>query len=448
MAMNTSTVMSFEQSAALRERAHRAIPAGCHTYSKGDDQFPQLSPGFINRASGCYAYDVDGNEFVDWGMGLRSVILGHAYSRVNEAAIEQIRLGQNFTRPAPIETEVAEHIIDLIPSADMVKFAKDGSDVTSAAIRMARAYTGRDYVAICKEHPFFSFYDWFIGTTPVNAGVPDAISNLSLTFHYNDLPSLQKLFDEHPGQISSIMMEPVTTDEPNPGFLEGVRDLATREGAVLIFDEMISGFRWDLRGAQTYFGVTPDMSTFGKAVANGFSVAALTGRRDIMELGGLRHDKPRVFLLSSTHGGETHALAACKATLTEMAEKNVTAHLWMVGKRLQDGFNEAARRAGVAGQVKAAGYACSPILTFKDKNGKSSSGLRTLYLQEMIAQGILIPYIAPCFMHTVAEIDRTAEASERALRQVARVLNGEPLGNLLVGPPTRPVFRRFNNDEQ
>ena len=217
---------------------------------------------------------------------------------------------------------------------------------------------------------------------------------------------------------------------------------------MLVFDEMISGFRWDLRGAQTYFGVTPDMSTFGKAVANGFSVAALTGRRDIMELGGLRHDKPRVFLLSSTHGGETHALAACKATLTEMAEKNVTDHLWMVGKRLQDGFNEAARRAGVADQVKAAGYACSPILTFKDKSGKSSSGLRTLYLQEMIVQGILIPYIAPCFMHTVAEIDRTAEASERALRQVARVLNGEPLGNLLVGPPTRPVFRRFNKDEQ
>ncbi len=285
-------------------------------------------------------------------MGLRSVILGHAYSRVNDAAIDQIRLGQNFTRPVPIETEVAEHIIDLIPSADMVKFAKDGSDVTSAAIRMARAYTGRDYVAVCKEHPFFSFYNWFIGTTPVNAGVPDAISNLSLTFHYNDLPSLRKLFDEHPGQISSIIMEPATTDEPHPGFLEGVRDLATREGAVLIFDEMITGFRWDLRGAQTYFGVTPDLSTFGKAIANGFSVAALT----------------------------------------EMAEKNVTAHLWMAGKRLQEGFNEAARRAGVADQVKAAGYACSPILTFKNKSGKSSSGLRTLYFQEIIAQGILIPY--------------------------------------------------------
>ena len=438
--------LSFQRSAALRERAHRAIPAGCHTYSKGDDQFPQLSPGFIDHASGCYAYDVDGNEFLDWGMGLRAVILGHAYPRVSEAAIEQIHRGSNFTRPSVLEVELAEQIIDLIPCAEMVKFAKNGSDVTTAAIRLARAATGRDYVALCKEHPFFSFDDWFIGTTPCDAGVPEGVTNFSLTFHYNDLDSLQRLFDAHPGRIAAVILEAATTDAPAPGFLEGVRALTQREGAVLVFDEMITGFRWDARGAQSFYGVTPDMATFGKAIANGFSVSALTGKREIMDLGGLHHDQPRVFLLSATHGGETHALAACRATLSEIVERDVVAHIWSIGQRLQDGLNAAASRLGLPQQVQCIGYPCSPTLTFKDREGKVSAGLRTLFLQETIAEGVLIPYIAPSFAHGPAEVDRTVEAAERALGRVARVLDGEPLADHLVGAPTRPVFRRFNAD--
>ena len=330
--------------------------------------------------------------------------------------------------------------------AEMVKFAKNGSDVTTAAVRLSRAATGRDFVAICADHPFFSVDDWFIGTTPMNAGVPEATIKLSLTFRYNDLESLRRLFAEHPNGIAAVIMEPATLEEPVPGFLEGVRDITEREGAVLIFDEIITGFRWDVRGAQHYFGVTPDLSCFGKALGNGFSVAALVGRRDIMQRGGLHHDEPRVFLLSTTHGGETHALAAAAATVDELVERNGLDQVWAAGRRFQEGFNAVAVKLGVSPHVRCIGYACSPALVFTDSAGLSSPGLRTLFLQEMARERVLIPYLAPSFSHGDAEVDRTLEASESALQTVARIFNGERLTDYLVGPPTRPVFRRFNSD--
>lgn len=424
--------------ASLRRRAHRAIPAGCHTYSKGDDQFPANAPAFIVSGQGCRVKDPDGREFLDWGMGLRSVVLGHAYPRVVDAASAQLALGSNFTRPATLELELAERMIELVPAAEMVKFAKNGSDVTTAAVRLARAFTGRDIVALPREHPFYSVDDWFIGTTVVDAGIPKDVTKLSALWSYGDLASLERLFAEHPGQIACVITEIATDSHPPEGFLEGVKALCEREGALLIFDEMITGLRWDLAGAQRYYGVTPDLATFGKALANGFSVSALVGRRDVMELGGLEHDKPRVFLLSCTHGGETHALAAALATLDEMAEQDVVAHLWRIGETLQDGLNGAAARAGLAEHVEARGLPCSPILAFKDP------GLRTLFLQETCARGVLIPYIAPSFSHTDAEVQETVGAAEAAFEVVARVVGGEPLDSLLEGPIVKPVFRRFN----
>jgi glutamate-1-semialdehyde 2,1-aminomutase len=424
--------------ASLRRRAHRAIPAGCHTYSKGDDQFPANAPAFIVSGQGCRVTDPDGRRYLDWGMGLRSVVLGHAYPRVVDAAREQLALGSNFTRPAPLELELAERLIELIPAAEMVKLAKNGSDVTTAAVRLARAFTGRDMVALPREHPFYSFDDWFIGTTVVDAGVPKDVTALSATWSYGDLDSLRELFARHPGRIAAVITEVATDAHPPEGFLEGVRELTEREGALLIFDEMITGLRWDLAGAQHYYGVTPDMATFGKALANGFSVSALVGRRDVMELGGLEHDRERVFLLSATHGGETHALAAALATLDEMAEQDVTAHLWRIGEALQRGLNAAAERAGVAEHVVARGLPCSPVLAFGD------AGLRTLFLQETCARGVLIPYIAPSFSHGDAEVEETVAAAEAAFEAVARVAGGEPLESLLEGPIVKPVFRRYN----
>ena len=424
---------------SLRERAHAAIPAGCHTYSKGDDQFPANAPAFIESGRGCRVRDTTGRTFLDWGMGLRAVILGHAYPRVTAAVHAEVDRGTNFTRPSPLEVELAERLIELIPAAEMVKFAKNGSDVTTAAVRLARAATGRDLVAFPREHPFYSFDDWFIGTTFIDRGVPQSTKDLSLTFPYGDVEALEQLFDAHPGEIAAVIMEAATSADPPAGYLEAVRALTERHGTVLIFDEMITGFRWDLRGAQHRYGVTPDLATFGKAIGNGFALSALVGRRSIMELGARDPGRAPVFLLSATHGGETHALAAARETIAELGERDVATHLQRIGTLLRDGLNDAAAAAGVDGAVRCTGLACSPIATFEDP------ALRTLFLQEMVERGVLIPYIAPSFSHDDAEVAETVDAAASAFATLRRALDGEPVERLLEGPIIEPVFRRFHD---
>jgi glutamate-1-semialdehyde 2,1-aminomutase len=441
-------MISTTETPSFTSRAHRAIPGGCHTYSKGDDQFPLNAPGFIVSGKGCTVRDPNGREFLDWSMGLRSVILGHAHSRVVKAAAEELERGSNFARPSPLETLFAEELIELIPCAEMVKLAKNGSDVTTASLRLARAATGRDLVVFPREHPFHSFDDWFIGSTPVDAGIPEATKRLSLTVPYGDLGALRTLFGERLGEIAAVIMEPATDAPPPRGYLEGVRELTRREGAVLIFDEIITGFRWHEGGAQTFYGVTPDMATFGKAMANGFSISALVGRRDIMELGGLEHDRPRVFLLSATHGGETHSIAAARATVAEIRDSDAVSHIWRVGAQLQRGLQEAADVAGVGEVLDIGGYPCSPVLSFDAGDPLRSAGLRTLFLQETVAQGVLIPYIAPSLSHGADEADRTSEVAARAFTQIREVLDGAPLRERLQGALVKPIFRRFNIVEE
>ena len=436
--------MNFSQSNALRERAHAVIPGGAHTYSKGDDQFPELAPGFLVRGAGSHTWDADGNEFIDWGMGLRSVILGHADPGVLAAVSAELQKGSNFVRPSPIEVEVAELLQANIPSAQMVKFAKNGSDTTSAAVRLARAFTSRDLVARCAEQPFFAVHDWFIGDTECRAGVPRATSALTKRFHYNDLASLSALLEENRSQIAAVILEAATTEYPAPGFLEGVRELCTRHGTVLIFDEIITGFRWHARGAQALFNVTPDLSTWSKGLGNGFSASALCGRRDIMEIGGIRHDVDRVFLLSTTFGGETHHLAAVKETATRVFRGGVVERIWDVGASLVAGLRAAARQAGIERRALTLGFNCSPYQLFLDADAKPSLELRTLYVQEMIKQGVLIPYIAPSAAHTDDDIERTVSAAYAAMNVVAKAMAAGSTRGLLVGAAAKPVFRRRN----
>lgn len=422
---------------------HTLIPGGAHTYSKGDDQFPANAPRYLERGDGARVWDRDGTEYLDWCMGLRAVTLGYRYEPVINAAIEQIWKGSNFGRPSFIETELAEDLIALIPSAEMVKFAKNGSTVTTAAVKLARAYTGRDLVAFCKDHPFYSYDDWFIGATAVPAGVPQAIRNLSLSFRYNDLPSLERLFVDYPGQIACVILEPVTTEAPRDDFLRKVQEQCRAHGTVFILDEMITGFRYHLNGAQTAFGVRPDLATFGKGMGNGFSVAALVGRREIMELGGLHHGKPRVFLISTTHGAENHSLAAARVVIRTFREQDVIAHMWRIGDLLVRGLNEAAKDAGIERHFRAVGFPCNPTYIVADETGNSSAGLRTLFVQEMVKAGVLIPYIAPSFAHTDADVARTVDAARATMPTLVRALD---IGwqRLLVGPPVKPVFREKN----
>lgn len=436
--------MQFDESNRLRERAKRLIPGGAHTYSKGDDQFPQLSPGFITHAKGSLAWDPDGNEFLDWGMGLRSVCLGHAYEPVLEVVRAQLEKGVNFTRPSLLEAELAELLVDIVPSAEMVKFAKNGSDVTTAAVRLARAYTGRDMIIRCLDHPFFSVDDWFIGDTAMNAGIPQSAKDLTRNFPFNDATALERLLDAHSGQVACIILEPAATAAPAPGFLERVRELATQHGAVLVFDEIISGFRWNVSGAQHYYGVTPDLSTLGKAMANGFSLSALVGKREIMELGGLEHTKPRVFLLSTTNGTETHCLAASLRTIQTLRDTPIIEENWQVGKQLREGFNELAARHGIGQRARMQGVDVSPWYAFYDSEGKVDMALRTLFLQETIRHGVLIPYVAISASHRQAEVTWTLDAIDKALKVVAQAINKGSVEGLLVGSVVKPVFRKFN----
>ena len=428
---------------ALQRRAHEIIPGGAHTYSKGDDQYPENAPPFIARGEGCHVWDLDGREFVEYGMGLRSVTLGHAFPRVVEAVRGELSNGTNFTRPSPREVECAEIFLSCVPTAEMVKFAKNGSDVTTAALKLARAYTGRDLVAFCGDQPFFSTDDWFIGGTKMPAGIPGAIRNLSKKFSFNDSASLESLFLEHPDQIACVVLEAETAIAPNAGFLAEVRVLCDRYGALMVLDEMITGFRFDLGGAQRLHDVVPDLSTFGKAIANGFALSALAGKRDVMKLGGLSHPGERVFLLSTTHGAETHSLAAGIATMKFYKAEPVIETLHRQGARLRAGFEDAARRHGVQDYLAVFGRDCNLVYSTKGPDRLPSQPFRTLFMQELIRGAVLAPSFVVSYSHTDDDIDRTIEVIDRAARIYARALE-DGLDSYLVGVPVKPVFRTFN----
>ena len=433
----------FTRSRELQARAHAVIPGGCHTYAKGDDQYPLLAPGFIERGQGCHVWDVDGNEFIEYGMGNRCVALGHAFEPVVRAAQKEMLRGANFTRPAAIEIECAEQFLQLITGAEMVKFTKNGSDATSAAVRLSRAVTGRDMIALCGDHPFFSVDDWFIGTTAIHGGIPEAIRKLSASFRYNDLASLQQLFDRHPGQIAGVILEAAKYDDPVDRFLHRAQELCHRHGAVFILDEMITGFRWDNGGAQKTYDITPDLSTFGKALANGFALSALAGKRDLLERGGLLHDKERVFLLSTTHGAETHALAAGIATMRTYQREPVIETIYRQGQRLLDGLRQVIDRHELAEFVEILGRPCSLIHVTRDQHKQHSQAFRTLLLQELIQRGVLAPSLVVSYTHSDEDIDRTIDAFDEALGVYKQALaNG--VERFLVGPPSKSVYRKFN----
>jgi len=427
----------------LRRRAHRLIPGGTHTYAKGDDQYPENAPAFIARGQGCHVWDVDGNEFIEYGMGLRAVTLGHAYKPVVDAAFRQMQLGTNFTRPARIEVKAAETILDVIDGAEMVKFAKNGSDVTTAAVRLARAYTGRELIAICGDQPFFSTDDWFIGTTDMDAGIPQPISGMTVKFNYNNTASLRELFYKYPGRIAGVILEAETSEPPDPRFLKDIKSLCEEKGSILIFDEMITGFRWDLGGAQKFHGVVPHLSTFGKALANGFSVAALAGKRDIMKLGGFEHDRERVFLLSTTHGAETHALAAAIETIRIYREKNVVEFLWKQGELLRHLINLSIVENRLQGFFEVKGRPCNLVFVTRDENLRPSQEFRTLFLQEMIRRRVIAPSLVVSFSHSNADVIHTAEAVFEA-HVVYRKALDEGIEKYLEGRPVKPVFRKRN----
>ena len=427
-----------------QDRLLKAIPGGAHTYSRGYDQYPLNAPQILKRGSGAYIYDENENKFLDYGMALRAVNLGYANSEINQAAIEQIDYGNNLTKPSLIELEAAELLIDTIDSIDMVKFTKNGSTATTAAIKLSRAYTGREMVVRCEEHPFFSYDDWFIGSTSITKGIQKKDIDNTKLFNYNDIESLEKVFDKYPNQIACVILEPSTTEHPKDDFLHKVQALCKKNGAVFILDEMITGFRWHLKGAQHYYNIEPDLCTFGKAMANGFSVATVAGKREIMELGSIeKKGQERLFLLSTTHGAEMSGLGAFVESIKFIKNNGVIEHIWDYGKKLINLMNEMALKYGIEKNFIAGGVECSPYYLTFDKNGNNSLGLRTLFAQEMIKNGVMIPWIAISYAHNDKELELTKKALAKTFEVYKKAVE-DGYENYLLGDVIKPVFRKYN----
>lgn len=432
--------VSFVRSARLQARLHDVVPGGAHTYARGSDQYPEHMTPILVRGKGARVWDVDGNEFVEYGMGLRSVTLGHGYAPVVDAVTAAIADGVNFSRPTELELAAAEDFLRLVPGADMVKFAKNGSDATTAAIRLARAVTGRQKVAACAQ-PFFSTDDWFIGTTEMAAGIPDAWADATVRFVYNDLDGLATALAGD--DVACVIMEAATaTAEPAPGYLEGVRRLCDRHGTLLVFDEMITGFRWSAHGAQSVYGVRPDLSCWGKAMANGFPLSALAGRREHMERGGLRTDDDRVFLLSTTHGPETASLAAFRAVVRAYEECDPIAAMERAGTRLADGVRAAVSDARLDDFIEVTGRASCLVFVTRDGDGQPSQPYRTLFLQELLRRGVLGQSFVTSAAHTDRDIEHTVAAVVEALPLYRKAIDNGSVDGLLCGRPVAPAIRR------
>ncbi len=437
-------ISNFRNSDEYRSKIHDLIPGGSHTYSKGDDQWPTLAPAAIARGKGAYVWDLDNNQFLDCSMGLSSVSLGHAYEPVLNEVRKELEKGCNFQRPSYIEKEMSEKFLALLPGHQMVKFAKNGSTATTAAVKLARAFTGRNLVAIPTDHPFYSYDDWFIGKTACSRGVPEQVTKLSLGFDSKDLTTLAKLFADYPKQIAAVISEPERVFPMDENYLTKIISMSHKNGAIFIQDEMVTGYKTAFPGTMTKPGSPiPDMATWGKGIANGFSFCALTGKKEIMELGGIRNEgEEKLFLISSTHGGETHAVRAAIATLEEFQKHNVIAHNHKLGHSLINTTSKIIESKGLSKNIKVTSTDWMPAFMFLDRTGKSSDGLRTLAMQEMIKRGVLFQGIfVPCFSHTVKDVDVFTSAFSEMCDLFSNALE-KGFESFLVGPPAKAVFRK------
>lgn len=423
----------FTKSQEMLERAERVIPLGSQTFSKSRTQYPYgVSPYFISHGRGSRVWDVDGNEYTDYINALASVTLGYCDPDVTQAVEAQLRKGTIFTLSTELEIEVAERIVELVPCADKVRFGKNGSDATSGAVRVARAFTGRDHIAVCGYH---GWQDWYIGSTARNLGVPQAVRELTHSWTYNDPGSLKALFDARPGGFAAVVMEPMNIAEPLPGFLQEVQALCRAHGALLVFDETITGFRYSNGGAQQTLGITPDLATFGKGLANGYPLSAVAGRADVMKL------MEEVFF-SFTFGGETLSLAASGATLDKLVAQDVTRYLAQLGQGLVQGVQERIDRHGVADLMSVAGHPSWSFLLLKDVPDCSQFHTKTLFMQEMFQRGILAYGTHNLtFSHTEEDIARLLAVYDEVFPLLrAGALEGR-MGELLRCQPLEPLFK-------
>ena len=414
-------------------RARRTIPLGAQTFSKSPTHLPYgAAPFYLARGRGARVWDLDGNEYVDFVNALCAVSLGYCDPDVDAAVREQLAAGVSFSLSHPLEAELAEQLCEIIPCAEAVRFAKNGSDATSGAIRLARAATGRERVAVCGYH---GWQDWYIGSTARHLGVPGAVRALTHGFAYNDPASLERVLSEHRGEFAGVILEPMAAEWPRDDFLARVRDLAHAHGALLVFDETITGFRFALGGAQELFGVTPDLATFGKGLANGLPLAALVGRADLMR--GLEE-----IFFSTTFGGETLSLAAACAVLRKLRREPVLATIAARGSRLIAGLERALAESGASEWVSVGGHPSWSVLTLRDAPPHSSWDVKTYLLQELLARGFLtLGTHNLSYAHSDADVDALLAAYREILPALAAALREKRLLAELRGERLQPLFR-------
>ena len=415
------------------ERSKKVVPGCAQTFSKGCTQYVRgVAPIFLERGKGCRVWDVDGNEYLDFVQGLLPNILGYSNDEVNRAAMGQLLEGNSFSLPHPLEVRLAERLSQLIPCAEMVRFGRNGSDATSGAVRVARAFTGRDRIACCGYH---GWQDWYIGSTTRSAGVPCAVRDLTHPFRYNDVANLESVLEQHAGEFAAVIMEPVNFHMPLPGFLESVKELAHRHGSLLIFDEICSGFHLGLGGAQKRFGVVPDLACFGKAMGNGFPISCIVGRKDVMRW------FEEVFF-SFTFAGEVTAMAAAMKVLDILENTDALARMEANGRTLQEGFNVLAREAGLAHRLEATANPTWSLIKFLDADGNDSPLLKSLFQQEAVKRGVLLlatHNLTAAHEHT--DIHEVLEIYAAVMKTLSAWLSDAKPERFLEGPMIEPVFR-------
>ena len=422
------------ESDKIYERALKVQKPITQTLAKGPGQFTKgVAPKYLLKGKGSHVWDVDGNEYIDFNAAIGPLSLGYAYPVVDDAIRAQLEDGITFSLMHPLEVELSELIQQTIPNAEAVKISKTGADVCSAAIRVARAFTGRDKVFCCGYH---GWHDWYIGITSRNAGIPGAIQDMTYTFEYNDIEAIKAALDD---TVAALILEPFIFEAPKPGFLQELAKVCRENGTLLIFDEMWTGFRIALGGAQEYFDVKADLAVFSKACANGMPIALLTGRADVMEL-----FNSEVFSYT-TFGGEALSLAACIATINELKDKNVPAYLDTHGAMMKDGYNQLGIELGMDRYTRCVGFNCRTMVTFTAEAGNGLE-LKTLMQQEMIKRGVLwAGFHNMCYSHSQADIDYTLSAYRDVLPIVKEAIESGDVKSFLKGEVLEAVFRKVSN---
>lgn len=423
----------YQKSNELLKHALKLIPLGSQTFSKSYTQYPEgAAPLFLQKGKGGHVWDIDDNEYVDLVCGLLPITLGYCDQDVDQAIVKQLKKGISFSLATELEIELAEKLVDIIPCAEMMRYAKNGSDATSAAIRLARAYTKKERVAFCGYH---GWHNWYIGATSRNLGVPKSVSELSHRFEYNNIDSLHQLFRQYRGEFAAIIMEPMNKIDPEPGFLNAVQELAHQESAVFILDEIITGFRYSLGGAQELFNITPDLATFGKGMANGMPLSAVVGRAEIMNL--MEH-----IFFSGTFGGEALSLAAAIATIDKIQKKSVIKNVWSKGEILMQGVQAEIKSHSLENIFSISGKAPWTYINVANTKNLSKEMLKTLFIQEMLKQGVLIQSTHNiCYAHSEADIKHVLSAYRYTFDCIKTAIDERSVEAQLACAPIEPVFQ-------